>query len=149
MTPTLAFGPRNQPDCLSVPVNDFLSTIPDGWLTAGDVEAVRTAHDAGAFLLDATNVPLRTLAAKMADTPTDTQIIVYCKSGFRASLSVPVLLVLGSDGVKAFTGSYLAWTEAGEEATTGWDTAAVTTRRGAGRSGPFSCVRIVRACSGG
>jgi rhodanese-related sulfurtransferase len=114
-------------------VDGFLSTIPDGWLTAGDVEAVKTAHEAGAFLLDirtegeyaegyildATNIPLRTLAANMADIPKDTQVIVYCKSGFRASLSVPVLHVLGFDNVKAFTGSYLAWTEAGEEVTTG------------------------------
>ena len=124
--------PGFEPELVAA-VDGFLSTIPDGWLTAGDVEAVKTAHEAGTFLLDirtpgeyaegyildATNIELRTLAANMDQIPKDKQVIVYCKSGFRASLSVPVLHVLGFDNVKAFTGSYKAWTEAGEEVTTG------------------------------
>lgn len=124
--------PGFEPELVAA-VDDFLANIPDGWLTAGDVEAIKAAHDAGAFLLDirtpgeyaegyildATNIELRTLTANMADIPKDTQVIVYCKSGFRASLSVPILHVLGFDNVKAFSGSYLAWTEAGEEVTTG------------------------------
>ena len=114
-------------------VDGFLSTIPDGWLTAGDVEAVKAAIDAGAFILDirtegeyaeghiegAVNIPLRSLTANMDQIPTDVQVIVHCKSGFRAALSVPVLHVLGFDNVKAFTGSYLAWVEAGEPVVTG------------------------------
>ena len=124
--------PGFEPELVAA-VDGFLSTIPDGWLTAGDVEAVKTAHEAGTFLLDirtpgeyaegyildATNIELRTLAANMDQIPKDKQVIVYCKSGFRASLSVPVLHVLGFDNVKAFTGSYKAWVEAGEEVTTG------------------------------
>ena len=102
-------------------------------MTAGDVEAVKTAHDAGAYLLDvrtpgeyaegyildATNIELRTVTENMDQIPTDRQVVVYCKSGFRASLTMPVLGVLGFDNAKAFTGSYKAWTEAGEPVTTG------------------------------
>lgn len=114
-------------------VDGFLSTIPEGWLTAGDVEAVKGAIEAGAFILDirtedeyaeghiegATNIPLRTLTANREMIPTDVQVIVHCKSGFRAALSVPVLHVLGFDNVKAFTGSYAAWVDAGEPVVTG------------------------------
>lgn len=113
-------------------VDGFLSTIPDGWLTAGDVEAVKTAIDAGAFVLDvrtpdeyaeghiegAVNIELRTITANMNELPKDVQIIEHCKSGFRAALAIPVLHVLGFDNSKAFTGSYLAWTEAGEPVVT-------------------------------
>lgn len=109
-------------------VDAFLSTIPDGWMSAGDVEAVKAAIDAGAFVLDvrtegeyaeghipgAVNIPLRTITANMSAIPTDTQVIVHCQSGFRAALSMPVLRVLGFDNVKAFTGSYAAWVAAGE-----------------------------------
>jgi rhodanese-related sulfurtransferase len=114
-------------------VDEYLSTIPEGWLTAGDVEAVKAAIEAGAFVLDvrtegeyaeghiegAVNIPLRTVTANMDQIPTDVQVIVLCKSGFRAALTMPVLGVLGFDNVKAFTGSYLAWVEAGEPVVTG------------------------------
>lgn len=114
-------------------VDGYLSTLPEGWLTAGDVEAVKTAADAGAFLLDvrtpgeyaegyildATNIELRTITENMDMIPTDTAVVVYCKSGFRASLAMPVLGVLGFDNAKAFTGSYAAWVDAGEAVTTG------------------------------
>ena len=41
-------------------------------------------------------------------------MIEYCKSGFRAALALPVLHVLGFDNARAYTGSYLAWTDANE-----------------------------------
>ncbi len=119
--------PTIEPELLGA-VGGFLSTIPDGFLTAGDVEAVKTAIDAGAFLVDvrsaseyaegyipgATNIDLRTLPANLSLIPTDQQVIVYCKSGWRAALSTAVLQVLGYDNVKGFSGSYNAWTAAGE-----------------------------------
>lgn len=125
-------APDFHPDLVAA-VSGWLSTIPEGWLTAGDVEAVKTAHEAGAFLLDirtpgeyaegyildATNIELRTITENIDKVPSDTAVIVYCKSGFRASLAMPVLGVLGFDNAKAFTGSYKAWVEAGEEVTTG------------------------------
>ena len=109
-------------------VDGFVSTIPEGWLTAGDVEAVKTAVEAGAFLLDirtpgeyaegyipgAVLVTLREIPDFMDAIPMDQQVISYCKSGYRCALSVPVLHVLGFDTAKCFTGSWNAWVEAGE-----------------------------------
>ena len=107
-------------------VDGFLSTIPEGFLTAGDAEAVATAVENGAFALDvrtpeeyaeghiptAENAPVRTVAVTDVEIPTDTSVVVYCKSGWRASLTVPVLHILGYDTAKGFTGSWVAWTEA-------------------------------------
>ena len=120
------------PEELFLAVDEFVSTIPEGWLTAGDVEAVKTATEAGAFLLDvrtpgeyeegfipgATLVTLREIPNQMDAIPDDVAVIAYCKSGWRAALSIPVLHVLGFDTAKAFTGSYKAWTEAGEPVAT-------------------------------
>lgn len=120
-------APDIEPELFAA-VDEFVSTIPEGWLTAGDVEAVKAAIEAGAVLLDvrtpeeyaegylpgAINVTLREIPNLMAHIPTDSQVIVYCKSGYRASLAIPILHVLGFDTAKAFTGSYLAWTAAGE-----------------------------------
>jgi rhodanese-related sulfurtransferase len=114
-------------------VDTYLSSIPEGWGTAGDAEAVKAAIEAGAFVLDvrsaeeyaeghiegAVNIPLRTIAANVDQIPTDVAVVVHCKSGFRAALSMPVLGVLGLDNAKAFTGSYDAWVEAGEPVVTG------------------------------
>ena len=121
------FGdPGLQPEMVAA-VDGFLSTIPDGFYTAGDAAAVSDAMDAGAFMLDvrepseyadgyipgAVNAPVRTLGSTDVEIPDDTSVIVYCKSGYRASLSIPILHVLGHDNVKGFSGSWLAWTEAG------------------------------------
>jgi rhodanese-related sulfurtransferase len=120
--------PEIAPEMLSA-VQDFLSTIPDGWLMAGDVEAVQAAFDAGAVAIDvrtegefadgfipgAVFASLRDLPAYVDDIPTDTNLVVYCKSGHRCTLAVPVMHVLGFDTARCFTGSWAAWTEAGLE----------------------------------
>jgi len=109
-------------------VSGFLSTIPQGWLSAGDVTAVKDAIGAGAAVLDvrtaaeyseghipnAVNVPLRELGARYDEIPTGTSLISYCKSGWRQGMSVPILHVLGISTAKGFTGSWKAWTEAAE-----------------------------------
>lgn len=119
--------PDIQPEMLAA-VDDFMNNIPEGYYTAGDTDAVKTAVDAGAFLLDirttseydegfipgAFNANLRALPNYVDDIPTDVPVIEYCKSGYRASLALPVLHVLGFDNARAYTGSYLAWTGAGE-----------------------------------
>ena len=129
---TIVGDPGFAPELIAA-ADGWLSIIPDGWQTAGDVEAVKAAIENGAFVLDvrteteyaeghiegATNIPLRTLTANMDQIPTDVQVIVHCKSGFRAALAMPVLNVLGFDNTKAFTGSYLAWVAAGEPVVTG------------------------------
>jgi rhodanese-related sulfurtransferase len=102
-------------------VDGFLATIPQGWLSAGDVTAVKDAMSAGAFMLDvrqpgeyadghipgALNVPLREIAARFDEIPDDMTVISYCKSGHRQAMSIPMLHVLGI-AAKGFGGSYKA-----------------------------------------
>lgn len=123
--------PDIDPDLVAA-ADTFLAGIPEGWLTAGDVAKVREAIDAGVFLLDvrtpeeyaaghlpgAVNVSLRELTDGLDLIPADNAVIVYCGSGHRAALAAPVLHMLGFDNSKVFTGSYKAWTEAGEEVVT-------------------------------
>lgn len=105
----------------------YLAPMPEGYLNVKDVELMQAAMDAGAYVVDvreageyaeghlpgAVSVPLRTLMDASADFPTDRQVIVYCKSGYRAALANAALGVAGFDNVKAFAGSYNAWTDAG------------------------------------
>lgn len=109
-------------------VNGFLTTIPEGWLSAGDVEKVTTAMDAGAFMLDvrgasefdeghipgAVNIPLREIAARFDELPSDVQLISYCKSGHRQAMSLPLLHLLGNETAKGFPASWLGWTAANQ-----------------------------------
>ena len=118
-------APDFQPEMIEA-VDGFLSTIPEGFLTAGDADTVEEAIEAGAYALDvrspeefaeghiptAENVPVRTIGVTDVEIPNDTTVIVYCKSGWRASLSVPILHLLQKDTSKGFTGSWLAWTAA-------------------------------------
>ncbi len=120
------------PEELYTPVNEFLSTIPEGWLTAGDASAVTDAIEAGAFMLDvrttaeydegyiptAVNVNLRAIPDNLDQIPTDRPVIHYCKSGWRSALALPVLHVLGYNAARSFTGSYNAWVEAEQPVTT-------------------------------
>ena len=119
--------PDIEPELLTA-VDDFMNNIPEGYYTAGDTEAVKAAVDSGAFLLDvrtaseyeegfipgAVNVNLREIPENIDLIPTDRPVVDYCKSGYRAALAVPVLHVLGFDNARAYTGSYLAWTDANE-----------------------------------
>ena len=119
-------APDLQPEMVEA-VDAFLSTIPEGFYTAGDAQAVSDAIDAGAFVLDvrspeefaeghlptAVNVPVRELGTTDVAIPSDVNAVEYCKSGWRAALSLPIIHLLGNDNFKGFSGSYLAWTEAG------------------------------------
>jgi rhodanese-related sulfurtransferase len=111
-----------------VAVGGFLSTIPEGWLSAGDVSSVKEAMGAGAQMLDvrtadeyavghipeAISIPLRELGVRFDEVPTDSQVISYCKSGHRQAMSVPIIHILGNSGAKGFPGSYNSWTAANE-----------------------------------
>lgn len=116
------------PEQIRSVVDSFLTTIPEGWLSAGDVTKVNDALGAGAFMLDvrqpseyaeghipgAENVPLRDLASMLEVIPDDMTVISYCKSGHRQAMSVPMLHVLGIATAKGFPGSWKAWTGAGQ-----------------------------------
>lgn len=129
---TVVGDPGFAPELVAA-VDNYLTNIPDGWGTAGDVEAVKAAIENGAFVLDvrtpeefaeghiegAVNIPMRSLVANLDQIPTDVAVIVHCKSGFRAALAAPVLGTVGYDNFKVFSGSYNAWLEAGEPVVTG------------------------------
>ena len=62
----------------------------------------------------ATNVPLDQLLASQDKLPADHDalIVVYCKSGWRASIGMVSMRMLGYTNAKGFDGSWLAWTAA-------------------------------------
>jgi phage shock protein E len=116
---TVVGAPDIEPELLAA-IDGYLSTIPEGWNSAGDAAKVQEAIDAGAFLLDvrtgdeyatehlegATNVDLRSLAKGIDGVPTDMNVVSYCGSGHRAGMSVPALHVLDRANSKAYGGSY-------------------------------------------
>ena len=113
-------------------VDGFLSTIPEGFLSAGDAATVGEARDVGAFMLDvrtteefdeshledATNIDLRGLARGLDGVPTDSNVITYCGSGHRSAMAVAALHVLATDNVKGYGGSYDSLVESGIPVTT-------------------------------
>jgi rhodanese-related sulfurtransferase len=117
---------------LAAVVGDFAANIPDGWMNTGKVDDVKAAIDAGAYVIDvreasefeqghipgAVNIPIRTLAQNLDQVPTDQPVLVYCASGHRAGMATAALRELGYDNVKAFSGGWKAWSEAGEEVST-------------------------------
>lgn len=120
------FGmPDADPELIDA-IDDFLTTIPDGWLTAGSAEDVLEAQAAGATIIDVRqpdeyqegslpdtiSIPIRELAAS-DQIPTDTNVIVHCQSGWRAGLSIPIFHLLGYDNVTGFGGNFDALAEAG------------------------------------
>lgn len=128
MVEATSYGaPDIQPELVAA-VDDFLSTIPEGFLSLGTVEKVKEAIDNDAFLIDvrevgeyaeghipdAINIPLRTLAQNVEQIPTDRTVVVYCKSGYRAAMATATLQTLGFSNVRAFSPSYNGWVEAGE-----------------------------------
>ncbi len=124
-------APDIEPELLAA-VDGFLSTIPEGFLSAGTADSVVEAIDAGAAVIDvrtagefekghleaASNIDLRALAANLGSVPTDTNVIVHCGSGHRAAMATAALHVLGFDNEKGYGGSYDSLVEAGIPALT-------------------------------
>jgi rhodanese-related sulfurtransferase len=124
-------APDIEPELLAA-VDGFLSTIPEGYYSAGDAAAVQEAVDAGASLIDvrtageyadgyiegAANIDLRNIAKEIDAVPTDTNVTTYCGSGHRSAMAVAALHVLAADNTKAYGGSYSSLVEGGLPATT-------------------------------
>jgi len=104
---------------LTASVDEYLQAIPDGFYAIGDIQVFKDGVEAsGALVIDvretseyeeghipgAVNIPIRTLAQNLDKIPTDTQVYVYCASGFRAAQSLASLGMLGYDNV-------LSWAE--------------------------------------
>ncbi|MGB2983640.1 MAG: rhodanese-like domain-containing protein [Candidatus Bipolaricaulia bacterium] len=83
---------------------------------------VRSSEDYEAgHIPGATLLTLETLPENLDKLPEDmdTLIVTYCKSGWRASLGVMTLRLLGYVNAKGFDGGWVAWTEAGHPTTEG------------------------------
>jgi rhodanese-related sulfurtransferase len=124
-------APEIEPELLAA-VDGFLSTIPEGFLSAGDAATMQEAVDAGADLIDvrtageyaegyiegATNIDLRNIAKEIDGVPTDANVITYCGSGHRSAMAVAALHVLAADNVKGYGGSYASLVDGGLPVTT-------------------------------
>lgn len=108
-------------------VDGFLSTLPEGFLT-NSLEAVQGQIADGAALVDmrqpeeyeegsipdAISVPIRSMVSTDAEVPQDRPVVVYCQSGYRAAMALPMYHLLGYPNAEGFPGSFAAWVEAGE-----------------------------------
>ncbi len=110
---------------------DFLAQM-EGYQALGDLAALNEMliSDTPPFLLDvrevseleekghiesAVNIPLREVGANLDKLPSfETPIVVYCGSGWRATIAAVALETIGWEDVKALTGgSFGGWVEAG------------------------------------
>jgi rhodanese-related sulfurtransferase len=113
-------------------VDDYLASIPDGFMVMG-IDAVKAAMDATeVYLIDvretgeyeaghiegAVNIPIRTLSDNLAQVPTDLPVIIYCASGQRAGLATSALRSLGYENVRSFAAGWKGWSAAGEPVST-------------------------------
>jgi rhodanese-related sulfurtransferase len=114
-------------------IDDHVSTLPEGWGTVGDVEALKEALTVeNTVLIDvrepgdyeeghiegAINIPIRELAQSLELIPTDRPVIIYCASGWRAGMAYSTLRLMGYDNVSAWTPGWAGWTAAEEPAST-------------------------------
>ncbi len=125
-TTTMAFD-------LTASVDEYLKALPDGYYAIGDVQVFKDGVAASSALVidvretseyeeghipGAVNIPIRTLAQNLDKIPTDSQVYVYCASGFRAAQSLASLGMLGYDNVLSYKPGWAGWTDAGEEVST-------------------------------
>jgi len=84
------------------------------FLDVRSLEEYEAGHIPGATL-----VALETLPGNLDKLPQDKDalIVVYCKSGWRASLGMMTLRLHGYVNAKGFDGSWLAWVDAGHPIT--------------------------------
>jgi rhodanese-related sulfurtransferase len=108
-------------------VDGFLSTLPEGFLT-NSLEEVQALIADGAALVDmrqpeeyeegsipdALSVPIRSMVSTDVEVPQDGPVVVYCQSGYRAAVALPMYHLLGYTNTEGFPGSFAAWVEAGE-----------------------------------
>lgn len=77
---------------------------PDEW-TAG--------HAPGAH-----HLPMMEIPARMAEVPTDREVVVVCRSGGRSGQVVSYLMGNGWDNVRNLDGGMKSWAAAGREVVT-------------------------------
>ena len=102
--------------------NGKLSTIPQiraaelaPLVSKGEVAVidVRNASEwQTGHIPEAPNVPLATLAERIAEIPRDRTIVVHCQSGARSAIAASVLRARGVERVVNLTGGFTEWRDA-------------------------------------
>ena len=64
---------------------------------------------------DAHHVPMMELPARMAEVPTDTDVVVVCRSGGRSGQVVSYLMGNGWDNVRNLDGGMQSWAASGRD----------------------------------
>lgn len=97
------------------------------------VAGAYAARESGAFILDvreqsewdefhipgATLIPLAQLESRLADIPSDQEVVVVCRSGNRSATGRDILLNNGFNQVTSMAGGMNEWRDAGYEIATG------------------------------
>lgn len=107
--------------------HEFATSLPADYLALSDSEVVSQAAAADALLVDvrepaeysdghlpgAINVPLRAITRDLGKIPTDREVIVYCRTGYRSAVALTALGLLGYDQVRSFQPGFVGWQQAG------------------------------------
>lgn len=112
-------------DALSAWERDGRQLLAVPRVTAGELaslmsdEAVQVIDVRGASEWDAghlpgvPNMPLATLAARVAEISRDRPVVVHCQRGGRSAVAASLLRARGVERVANFTGGFTAWRDAG------------------------------------
>ncbi|WP_245939778.1 rhodanese-like domain-containing protein [Stenomitos frigidus] len=110
-------------------MDQYLMSMPSGYYTIGNVEALKSLMaDRQPLLVDvrspseyrsghipgATNIPLQQMARNLNKIPTDRPVVLYCSTGYRSAMGVMTLHLLNYDNVRGFPPSFAGWKAAGE-----------------------------------
>jgi len=114
---------------LEAGVDRFLTSIPSGYYTIGNVAGLKdqlkdpqtilvdvrepSEYRAG-HIPDAINIPLRSLTHNLDNIPRDRPVVLYCSTGYRSAMGVMTLHLLGYDNVRGFPPSFAGWKTVGE-----------------------------------
>ena len=110
-------------------IDRFLTSIPPGYYTIASVEGLKnllknpqtllvdvrepSEYQSG-HILNAINIPLRTLSHNLEQIPRVLPVVLYCSSGYRSAMGVMTLHLLGYENVQGFPPSFAGWKTAGE-----------------------------------
>ena len=84
---------------------------PDAYL----LDVREPAEWAAGHAPDAHHMPMMEVPARIAEVPTDTDVVVVCRSGGRSGQVVSYLMGNGWDNVRNLDGGMRAWAGAGRE----------------------------------
>jgi hydroxyacylglutathione hydrolase len=91
--------------------SEVASTLERGEATVIDVRG--RAEWAAAHLPAAVNIPLGELSQRLGEVPSDTPVILQCRSGARSAIGASVLQALGRTNVRDLVGGIEEWQRAG------------------------------------